>query len=179
MTRVSKCGVLDFVQACVDVPRFLSCCGCCEYYGRLWSCPPFDFSSEEIWEQYTDIMLFEEKVFVKPELRRKTYDPEKLFSTCRALLAPKKKQLTNKLLALEMIIPGSRALFAGNCELCKNCGKEQGLPCRYPNQMRYSIESLGGNVVHALKIYFDDDILWANDGHFPEYFILLGGLLIP
>ena len=71
----------------------------------------------------------------------------------------------------------SRALFAGACELCESCNKESGEPCRHPEQMRYSIEALGGNVAQAAQFYFDDRILWAANGHLPEYFILLGGLL--
>ena len=43
--------------------------------------------------------------------------------------------------------------------------------------MRYSIEALGGNVTKAVQLYYDDTILWTENGHLPEYFILLGGLL--
>lgn len=78
---------------------------------------------------------------------------------------------------MEKEYPGSRALFAGTCELCENCDKEQGIPCGHPEIMRYSIEALGGNVAKAVQIYFDDTIHWAKDGRLPDYYILLGGLL--
>ena len=114
---------------------------------------------------------------MKPELREKHYSQEEINELSRALLAPAKRQMTDTLLTMENEYPGSRALFAGTCELCENCDKEQGIPCRHHELMRYSIEALGGNVAKAVQIYFDDIILWAENGHLPEYFILLGGLL--
>ena len=93
------------------------------------------------------------------------------------MLAPAKRQMTDTLLTMEKDYPGSRALFAGTCEICEQCDKEKGISCRHPDLMRYSIEALGGNVAKAVQIYFDDTILWAENGHLPEYFILLGGLM--
>lgn len=171
--------VSDFVKTCVDIPRFLGCCMDCPNYNIRWSCPPYDFSVEAIWDQYTDILLYEVKVSVSRELQANTYTQDELNDISRAILAPFKKQMTVDLLALEKLIPGSRALYAGTCELCDSCNKKSGEPCRQPELMRYSLEALGGNVAHALKIYFDDEILWAKDGKLPECYILLGGLLKP
>ena len=56
--------VSDFVKNCVDVPRFLACCRECPNYDRRWSCPPYDFSVEALWKQFSDILLYEEKVNV-------------------------------------------------------------------------------------------------------------------
>ena len=130
-----------------------------------------------VWKQYTDILLYEVMVPVSKELQENTYSQDELNDISRVILAPFKKQMTEELLALEKQIPGSRALFAGTCEMCESCNKESGEPCRQPGSMRYSIEALGGNVAKALQIYFDDEIIWAKDGRLPEHFILLGGLL--
>lgn len=171
--------VSDFVKTCVDIPRFLGCCRECPNYDKRWSCPPYNFSVEAIWKQYTSILLYEVKIPISRELQEKTYSQEELNEISREILAPVKKQLTEELLALEEQNPGSRALFAGTCELCENCNKESGGLCQHPEQMRYSIEALGGNVAQAAQVYFDDRILWAANGHLPEYYILLGGLLNP
>lgn len=171
--------ITDFVKTCVDVPRFLTCCKECPNYNRRWSCPPYDFSVEAVWKQYTSILLYEEKIFVNPALQNKCFIQEHINELSRALLAPAKRQMTDALLTLEKEYPGSKALFAGTCELCESCDKVQGIPCRHPDLMRFSIEALGGNVAQALRLYFDDTILWAKDGQLPEYFILLGGLLKP
>lgn len=169
--------VSDFVKSCVDIPRFLGSCRECPNYNKRWSCPPYSFSVEAVWKQYKDILLYERKIPISKELQKNEYSQEEINETCRALLAPAKRQMTDDLLTLEAQNPGSRALFAGTCEFCDDCNKESGEPCRHPDLMRYSIEALGGNVALAAQIYFDDDILWAKDGHLPEYYILLGGLL--
>ena len=44
--------------------------------------------------------------------------------------------------------------------------------------MRHSIESLGGDVGKTLSLYLGQELLWGREGHFPEYYILLGGLLL-
>jgi predicted metal-binding protein len=169
--------VSDFFKTFVDVPRFLACCKECPSYGKRWSCPPYDFSVEATWGRYSSILLYEEKIPVSAEFRLNVYEQEELNDICRTFLAPVKRQMTDDLLALERQFPESMALFPGRCELCDLCGKESGRVCRYPERMRYSIESLGGNVEQVVRILFDDRLLWAKDGHLPEYLILLGGLL--
>lgn len=171
--------VSDFVKTCVDIPRFLGCCRECPNYNRRWSCPPYNFSVEEVWKRYNSILLYEEKIPISKELQEILYSQEELNEISRSLLAPAKRQMTDYLLTLEAHNPASRALFAGTCELCDDCNKENGDSCRHPNLMRYSIEALGGNLALAAQVYFDDRILWAKDGHLPDYFVLLGGLLKP
>lgn len=175
--RFAEGPVSDFLKNCVDVPRFLACCGECPNFGRRWSCPPYGFSVDTLWKLYKDILLYEKKVYVDSRLRKKRYSQEEINEISRELLAPSKKQMTEDLLALEAKYPGSRALFAGTCDFCTICAKELNEQCYHPEKMRYSIEALGGNVVQAVRIYFDDTIFWAKDGLLPEYYILLGGLL--
>lgn len=175
--RFAEGPVSDFVKNCVDVPRFLACCRECPNFDKRWSCPPYDFYVEALWKKYTDILLYEKKVYVDPVLRERPYSQEAINELSRELLAPAKKQMTEDLLALEIKYPGSRALFAGTCDFCTICAKALNEQCYHPEKMRYSIEALGGNVAHAVQIYFDDTILWAKGGRLPEYYILLGGLL--
>lgn len=169
--------VSDFVKTCVNVPRFLGYCRACQNYGHGWSCPPFSFSTECMWNQYSDILLCEEKVYVNSVYQNKTYTQEEANEISRSILALTKKRMVNDLLALEREYPDSMALFPGNCDLCPICARELGEQCYHPSIMRYSIESLGGDVTLAVRIYFDDRLLWVTDGHLPEYFILLGGIL--
>lgn len=175
--RFAEGLVSDFLKTCVDIPRFLECCKECPSYGKRWSCPPYDFSISALWGKFSTILLYEEKIPISVEFQKKTYEQEELNEICRTLLAPVKRQMTDDLLALEQRYSESLALFPGTCELCERCSKEIGEPCVHPDMIRPSIESLGGNVAQVVRLYFDDTILWAKDGHLPEYFILLGGQL--
>lgn len=61
------------------------------------------------------------------------------------------------------------------------CAWWQSTPMRHwiflAEQMRYSLETLGGDMGKALELYFDRKMIWAENGHLPAYYILLGGLL--
>ena len=50
-------------------------------------------------------------------------------------------------------------------------------PCRYPETMRYSIESLGGNVGLTIEKLMGLKLEWMEEGRLPHHFILVCGLL--
>lgn len=168
----------EYRAQCVDVPKFLGYCAACPNYGGTWSCPPFDFDPQEIWDRYDRILLRAVKVPVPAELREKVLSPQEINGESHALLAPIKHDLLSSLLEQERATPGSLALSAGRCQECQVCTKASGQPCRQPERMRHSIESLGGDVGKTLSLYLGQELLWGREGHLPEYYILLGGLLL-
>ena len=87
--------------------------------------------------------------------------------------------LYRELLDLEAAHPGSLALFPGRCEWCMSCARGEGKPCRCPDKMRYSIESLGGDCGGVLDRYFGESLQWAQGNKLPERLLFLGGLLLP
>ena len=64
-----------------------------------------------------------------------------------------------------------------HCNLCMKCTKTIGMPCKMPFKLRYSIESLGGDVDRTIEDTFGYKIIYAKDGKLPEYMIFVGGLL--
>ncbi|WP_400216447.1 DUF2284 domain-containing protein, partial [Methanobrevibacter smithii] len=86
-----------------------------------------------------------------------------------------KVKLMNEIYALEN--EDSLGLFMGNCNLCMRCTKTIGMPCKMPFKLRYSIESLGGDVDKTVEDTFGYKIIYAKDGKLPEYMIFVGGLL--
>ena len=48
-----------------------------------------------------------------------------------------------------------------------------------PELLRYSVEALGGDVGGCLRHYFHLPIQWGRNGKAPDYFVLVGGLLLP
>ena len=168
----------EYRAQCVDVPKFLGYCAACPNYGGTWSCPPFDFDPQTVWDRYDRILLRAVKVPVPAELREKVLSPQEINDESHALLAPIKHDLLSSLLEQERATPGSLALSAGRCQECQVCTKASGQPCRHPGRMRHSIESLGGDVGKTLSLYLGQELLWGREGHLPEYYILLGGLLL-
>lgn len=170
-------AVSDFFRECVDIPRFAECCRLCPNYGRRWSCPPYDFSPEDLWKDYRSLLLQCRVIPVPQELQELVLSQQQINERSRALLQPHKQAMLQAMGALEQQFPGSLALDAGSCDRCENCTRTDGLPCRHTDGLRYSVESLGGDVCKALQLYFGKEILWGEQSHLPAYYILLGGLL--
>lgn len=69
--------------------------------------------------------------------------------------------------------------FLSYCQACacEVCLRSSGQPRAHPEQLRYSIEALGGDVGEAAQRYFGKPLLWVHHGEAPEYLMLVGGLL--
>lgn len=167
----------EYRGAFVFPERFEEACSRCPGYGGCWACPPYGFDVREIWSSYDSILLYAKKAVIPSELTERIYAPEELKAVYEELLAPVEEELVTELRRMEAGTPGSLMLTSGGCLLCGTCARLEGAPCRYPDKLRYSIESIGGDVVGSLRSYFGEKVLWAVNGRLPEYFILLGGLL--
>ena len=166
--------VEEFIENYVDIERFMGLCEECENYGKNWNCPPFDFDVMEVWNSFNKLKIIAFKLdFSDEELNMEYSDKELEFILKR--LERMKVKLMNEIYALEN--ENSYGLFLGNCNLCMKCTREFGMPCKMPFKMRYSIESLGGNVDQLIEDIFGFKILYAKDNRLPEYLIFVGGLL--
>ena len=167
---VTTIPLADYVSRCVDVPRFSDYCKACPSYGTRWSCPPHDYDPMALWARYQALSLVVLVITLAPGIGR---------DRVMDILAREKNTLLEELLALESKVPGSLALSAGTCQLCRCCGRARGVPCAHPEKMRPSIEALGGDVSHTLEHYLGRTIQWTKSGETPSYLTLVGGLLIP
>lgn len=174
-------SVEEYVDRCVDVEQFLQCCKDCHNYNKIWSCPPYDFRPEDYWRRYTTFRIIGIKIFLPEALLAGTYTKEEQAEIFEKILFPQKEKLNAELLALEKAFPGSISLSGGSCQQCEaaQCTREKGLPCRFPDRMRYSVESLGGNVGLTVTKYLYQELQWMEEGKLPRYFMLVGGLLLP
>lgn len=166
----------DFYEKYVDIEKFQELCKDCENYGKNWSCPPFDFNPNDIWQSYNKIKIVAFKYNFSEEVLKEKFSPEELEIFIKRLERTKVK-LMNIIYNLEMENPDSLGLFLGTCNLCMGCTKQFGMSCKMPFKMRYSIESLGGNVDQLIEDIFGYKILYAKNGKLPDYFIFVGGLL--
>lgn len=161
----------NFMDKCVDIPQFLGYCRECRNYRKRWSCPSFDFDPMEIWEKYSSVHI--EGRVLRP------LEGVTLEQAVRGMEAVKQDMLA-ELMHMEAETPQSLVLSAGACYLCgDNCARLNGEPCRFPNKMRYSMESLGGDVNKAAEIFLHRPMQWIKNGEMPEYLMLVLGLLLP
>lgn len=172
--------VPEYLENYVDVPTFLEACKACPNYGKIWSCPPYDFSVEEYWRKYQTLQLLAVKITFNGESVSRTYTQEEIRRILDDTIFAQKKILGEMLFDEEKKLPGSVSLSAGSCSRCKNgCTRASGKPCFHPDGMRYSIESLGGNVGLTIEKLMGLSLEWMEEGKLPSHFVLVGGLLVP
>lgn len=161
----------EFVESFVHVEKFLLFCQRCDSYGTRWSCPPFDFDPLTIWRSYTKLRLYARILQADA--------PQQSLEEALEALKREKRLYREHLQQWEQEIPGSQMLLAGTCHECPVCEKSQGRPCKNPELLRYSVEALGSDVGGCLRHYFHLPIQWGRNGKAPDYFVLVGGLLLP
>lgn len=164
----AETDIESYIKEYVDIEQFLECCKACPNYNNIWSCPPYDFDPMEIWRAHEKILIAGYRL---------TFDEDRTEEGMTKALWEVKKKLGDELYELEEQIPGSISLSAGSCQICEGCTKPGGKPCRFPEKMRYSIESLGGNVGKTISSLCGVEIEWIEEGKLPEHFVLVGGLL--
>lgn len=170
----------EYLERFVDIPTFLPACQKCRNYEKVWSCPPYDFDVESYWKQFQTFDLLAVKIVFDEEYRKRTYEPQELRKLTEAVFKKEKQKLTDELLEREKQYPGSVSLSAGSCSQCGAvCPRAEGKPCLFPETMRYSIESLGGNVGLTIEKLMGLRLEWMEEDRLPSHFILVCGLLRP
>lgn len=171
-------AVSDYKEKYIDIPTFTDCCKACPNYDRLWSCPSYDFDTEAFWDQFQTLDLFAVKIIYDDNYAGQQFSEEEIADIMHQSLDVEKARISQDLFTLEEKYPGSVSLSAGSCSLChKDCTRPKGKPCRYPDKLRYSIESLGGNVGLTLSQCMGIQLEWMEEGRLPHYFVLVAGLL--
>lgn len=175
--HTAEISVSDYLEGYVDIPTFLEACTRCPNYGKVWSCPPYDFDVDSYWKNYQKLHLLASKIVFDEELLSRTWTQEEQTELLNRVLPVEKQKLTEELLKAEQEYPGSISLSAGSCQSCKTCTRPSQMPCCHPDTMRYSIESLGGNVGLTLQKLMGLKLEWMEEGKLPHHFVLVCGLL--
>jgi predicted metal-binding protein len=176
----SEISMKDYMANYVDKDYTETMCAECRNYGKNWSCPPFDFDPIAWQAGYERIRIFVWQL--TPDADDQEESMREYFQRTR--------EINRWILDEEKKIPGARALSAGACHWCSpqpdawiqedvDCARVQDQPCRRPDLMRHSIESVGGLVSKISEGLFDLPLLWGHDGQLPPYFLLVNGLLLP
>lgn len=179
-TLVSKdISVEDYVNKYVNVSEFLEYCKACPNYGNLWSCPPFNFDPTYYWNQFKSLSIRGIIIKIDPSQREKTYTEEEISQIIDSILTREKEAQSSSLRKEEEFYDGAISLCAGSCSICSasDCTRKINKECCHKNEMRYSIEALGGNVGLTASKLLGVDLDWIEEGKLPEKFVLVGGIL--
>lgn len=166
----SQIGVAEYLRDYVNVAEFEQYCKECRNYASVWSCPPYDFAPEDYWKEFSELYLVARKII---------FEEGTDLAKSMEIMSEVKDDMSRELYDLEKQYEGSVSLSAGSCSLCKGtgCTRSDGMPCRHPEAMRYSIESIGGNVGMTVSKLMGIELEWVTEGKLPSYFVLVGGLL--
>ena len=166
----------EYIEKYVDVEQFLPYCRECQNYGKIWSCPPYDFDPMDIWNAYDRIHVEGTIIHFPEEEVSKERTKEEIFEIEKEICEKEKQIIADKLLAMED--DNSISLSAGTCLSCRSCARSEGKPCIHPELMRYSIESLGGNVGLTCSKMLGIELEWVTEGHLPKTISLISALMI-
>lgn len=168
--REKTIKVDDYLKNYVNVEEFLGYCKNCKNYEKVWSCPSYDFNPEDYWKEYDELLVVARKII---------FDEDVDIPSSYEIMLEVKQDMSRELYEMEKEYPGSVSLSAGSCNLCEKdgCTRLEGEPCRHPDLMRYSIESIGGDVGRTVSKLMGYELEWIEEGKVPSYYVLVGGLL--
>ncbi|MFH0752297.1 MAG: DUF2284 domain-containing protein [archaeon] len=131
----------------------------CKNYGTKHSCPPSSPALENhVKEKYLFVIMMSIDLTQLKEYKE--------YHRVRLANAVLKSRIEKLMRTLEI---NSRFLSTGSCRLCKPCQKKKGEPCKHPDKMRYSMESLGIDCNHLCSTLFNKPLQWRRKGTEIEY----------
>ena len=176
-TQQRRIRVEDYLRDYVDVPRCHQYCRQCGCYATNWACPPFAFDPLAMWRRYRWLHLIAFRLEFTPDQLRSALGHEELVDQVLKMFHAEKRRAQRMLMALRAAVPDSMPLGAGQCRLCPVCTRKSGEPCRMPDQLAYSIESMGGDVEGTMRMLFDDPVVWSDGSQLPDHYLVVVGLL--
>ena len=166
----------EFKRRYQDREKFIAYCRECPRYDTVWSCPPLSFDVDEYLKRFSWVSVVGAKIVLSKEVIEAADTAEKVKDTGWKIISKVKLELEDKMRQLEGQVPGSVALSSGGCNLCKECSRKEGKPCRMPEKMRHSLDAFGFDLSAITKDMLGIEILWCRD-RLPNYFTLIHGLM--
>lgn len=145
-----------------NVRETLKACKACPRYNKSWSCPsgtPTIFAYGNRFEHAT---LFVFRVDYPEELYCSSRSRSELLTQREKFYDDRRRMIQCTLLEAEKKAPGT--LSVSTCLLCEKCAREDGQPCRHPEDRRYSMTTLGLDFTRLMTDLFDIRLNWSCDG---------------
>lgn len=175
--QVKTLKVSDWIARYCAPETFVPLCRECPEYEKNWSCPTGVPDVHAYAGKYPYVQIIGLKVIYDEKIRQESLlSAEREEELRQQTYGAAKKKLRDVLFALEEAIPGSVMIMAGKCELCERCARADGMPCRYPERMRYSFTGLGFDLVRMAEEVLELPLLWQKEG-LPEYNVAVAAFL--
>lgn len=176
---IAQISIDSYIKDYRDTDKFLGFCKACNKFGNCWSCPPYNFSTDEYLDNYRYAYIIGTKIIPSDELADGCKSIDDSIRIGRQLIKDVRKSLDAKLIDIENDHTGSKAFFAGTCHVCdvETCTRIVGEPCRFPDKIRYSLESFGFDIGKTTSQLLDIELKWSKDGSLPQYLTLVSALL--
>lgn len=166
----------EFTSRYRDVERIDGYCRQCPGYGKTWSCPPFDFDPAGVTVGFKTVTVTGTTIEFDEATRASCTSAEQSSAVGREAINAVCRDLLPQLYEQERQHPGSRC-FTFRCVLCpEGCTRPEGLPCRHPDQMRHSLESVGFDLVAMMHDLLGIDLEWSTDGSLPRHITIVTAL---
>lgn len=168
----------EYIRNYRDEQKFIAFCRECNRYGRCWACPPYDFDTSALINDYRYIYIIGTKIIPSINLRQQCTTVESRKAATTRLLVEVRTRIDPCLTQLEKEHPGSLAFFAGTCHLCPDvpCTRITNLPCRHPSLVRHSLESFGFDLGRTANELLHIPLQWSDGEKLPDYLMLISGL---
>lgn len=168
----------EFYKNYVNLEYTGRLCRECNTYNNNWGCPEFKEDVNKYWTMYDNIELISLKLNFSDEFRQKRFNNDDIIDIVDKTLFKEKRDILPELMAKEAEV-GGLVLSAGYCDICDKCSRVTDNPCRFPDKVRHSIESIGTLVDKTLTDVFGFELesIDFENGRFPEYLTLLTALM--
>ena len=167
----------EFICRYRDVERFGALCAQCPSYGKVWSCPPFDFDPRERSDGFDSVTVFATTITFDEATRHACSTPDEASRVGREAMQEAWQSLLPRLSEMERQSPGSRC-FTFRCSLCpEGCTRPEGYLCRHPDRLRQSLEAVGFDIGAMMRDLFGIELEWSSDGSLPEHITLVTALM--
>jgi predicted metal-binding protein len=141
----------------------------CINYNKKYCCPPFSPKLNDYVKNYEYLIIILLKIDLDQFSKYKEYHKLRVGN---AIIKPRIEKLM-RILEKDF---NTKFLSSGACRLCKPCQKKLNKPCKHPNKMRFSLESLGVDCNKLVEKLFNFKLLWYKDKKAPQYTAVVCGL---
>ncbi len=162
-------GVDEYIARFRDEERIAGFCKGCPNFGKIWSCPPFDFDTDAFLRQYSHAHLLATKIIpLRNDIPKEN---------AQTFIRSERIRIEGELLEMERRYGGRAFANIGGCLHCdsSDCRRRANLPCLYPDRVRPSLEAFGFDIRQTLKELFGIELLFSKNGKLPAYLVLVTG----